>query len=52
MTRVEMFEHNSQYELEKIINDFIKNKKVISVSYSTVLVGYSVNHYACVTYEV
>ena len=52
MNRVEMFHHSSQYELEKLINDFIENKKVISVSYSTTMVGYYVNHYACVTYEV
>ena len=52
MNRVEMFDSNSQYELEKMINAYIKDKKVISVSYSTTLVGYSVHHHACVCYEV
>ena len=52
MTRVEMFHNSSQYELEAAINDFIEHKKVISVSYSTTKVGYSVEHYACVVYEV
>ena len=52
MSRVEMFNSDSQYELEKKINAYIKDKKVISVSYSTTLVGYSVNHYACICYEV
>ena len=52
MSKVEMFYNDSQYNLEKEINYFIQNKKVISVSYSTTLVGYSVHHYACVCYEV
>ena len=52
MSRVEMFSNNSQYGLEKAINDFIEHKKIISVSYSTTLVGYTVHHYACVCYEV
>lgn len=52
MCRVEMFYNSSQYELEKAINYFIEDKKVISVSYSTTNVGYDVHHYACVCYEV
>lgn len=52
MSKVKMFSKSSQYELEKTINDFIKNTKVISVSYSTTRVGYSVHHFACVCYEV
>ena len=52
MSRVQMFENKLQYALEQKINEFIKDKKVISISYSTSLVGYYVYHYACVVYEV
>lgn len=52
MKQVKFFRKDHQYELEKAVNEFIKNKNVISVSYSTNTVGYSVYHYCCVVYSV
>ena len=52
MKQVKFFRNEYQYQLESEVNDFIKNKNVISVSYSTNTVGYSVEHFCCVVYSV
>lgn len=52
MKQVKFFSNEYQYKLEREVNDFIKNKNVISVSYSTNTVGYSVEHFCCVVYSV
>ena len=51
MYRVETFYEEYRTVLENKINAFIKNKKVVNVSYSTQKVGYSVHHFALVCYE-
>ena len=52
MYKVESFYEAYRGDLVNKINEFIKNKKVVNVSYSTHTVGYSVHHYAMVCYEV
>lgn len=52
MKQVKFFRSEYQHELEKEVNGFIKNKNVVSISYSTNSVGYSVYHYCCVIYSV
>ena len=52
MYRVETFYEEYRSDLERKINEFIKNKNVVNVSYSTQMVGYSVHHYALVCYEI
>lgn len=52
MYKVEIFAEEYRTNLENKINAFIKNKKVVNVSYSTQMVGYSVHHYALVCYEI
>lgn len=51
MTKVKFFSNESQYFLEKEVNDFMKGKLIVSVSYSTNTVGYSIKHYCCVLYN-
>lgn len=50
MTKVKFFREECQDELEREVNNFIRNKRVINISYSTNSVGYSIYHYCCVTY--
>ena len=50
MTKVKFFREEYQGELEREVNNFIRNKRVINISYSTNSVGYSIYHYCCVTY--
>lgn len=50
MAKVRFFRNESQYDLEKAVNDFIRDKNVVNVSYSTNTVGYSIYHYCCVLY--
>ena len=52
MCKVETFTTDSRLDLEREINSFIQNKKVVSISYSTEMVGFTVHHYALVCYEV
>ena len=52
MCKVETFNEQGRVELERKINSFIQNKKVVSISYSTEMIGYTVHHYALVCYEV
>lgn len=40
-----------KYDLDDQVNDFIKDKEVINVSLSVVLVGYTCNYYAMVAYK-
>ena len=37
--------------LEKQINDFIKDKQVINISYAVYMCGYSTYREACILYE-
>ncbi len=50
MTKVRFFRKEHQYDLEKEVNDFICDKRVTNISYSTSLVGYTMYHYCCVLY--
>lgn len=52
MKQVKFFRNEYQDELEKAVNSFINNKNVVSISYSTNSVGYSVEHFCCVVYSV
>ena len=50
MTKVKFFSEEGRYKLETEVNKFIRDKKVVSISYSTNTVGYSIHHYCCVLY--
>lgn len=51
MPKVKIFDSNNSYFLEKDINEFIKDKIVINVSYSAYMCGYSTYREACILYE-
>ena len=51
MTKVKFFREEGQYDLAREVNEFIRNKNVINISYTTNTVGYSVYHYCCVLYN-
>ena len=51
MPKVKIFEDSNSYYLEKDINTFIQDKKVLDISYSTHMCGYSTYRSACVLYE-
>lgn len=51
MPKVKIFENDSSYYLEKEINDFIKDKKVLNISYNVHMYGYSSYREACILYE-
>ena len=51
MNKVKFFRENAQFDLEREVTDFIKDKKVISISYSTNTVGYSIEHFCVVLYS-
>lgn len=51
MPKVKIFEDNSSYYLEKEINNFIQDKKVLDISYNVHMCGYSAYRSACVLYE-
>jgi hypothetical protein len=51
MTKVKFFRAEGQYDLTTEVNNFICNKNVINISYSTNTVGYSIYHYCCVLYN-
>lgn len=51
MTKVKFFEENLQRHLERKVNEFIQDKTVVSISYSTNTLGYNVYHYCCVVYQ-
>ena len=52
MKKVRLFKNRHSIDLEREVNSFIKDKNVVSVSYSTNSVGYSVYHFCCVVYSV
>ena len=37
MTKIKIFASDSAYEVERMVNDFIKDKKVVDIKYSNVL---------------
>lgn len=51
MTKVKFFSNEYQLELQEEVNKFIQGKMIVSVSYSTNTVGYSIRHYCCVVYN-
>ena len=48
---IKIFNNECEYKLECTVNDFIKNKKVINISYSVRDLGYSNWYTCCVLYE-
>ena len=52
MPKVKMIADGSMYDLEKKVNDFIKDKKVISISYAIAGCGYGYTHECCILYNV
>lgn len=50
MTKIKLFSSECPAELQQEVNNFLKGKFLVNVSYSTNIVGYSIIHYCCVTY--
>ena len=51
MDIVKFFHSDSIFKLQEEVNNFIKDKFIISVSYSTSKTGYSTQHYCCIAYK-
>lgn len=51
MQKVKFFTSGTAVGLEKLVNEFIKDKKVISVSYSAFQAGLAQWQQCCVLYE-
>lgn len=51
MIKVKFFGKNTQFDLEIEVNEFIKNKKIINISYSIAECGYGYIHGCCILYE-
>ena len=51
MSKVKIFYNDTRSTLEKEINDFIKDKRVISVSFVSSEVKYHFRYECCVLYE-
>ena len=52
MPKVEIIGGNmSRYGLEEEINNFIKDKNVINISYTAYMCGYHTHREACILYE-
>lgn len=51
MPKVKIFEDHNSFYLEKDINNFIQDKKVLNISYNVYMCGYSTYYSACVLYE-
>lgn len=52
MLKVKIIADDSKYGLEEKINEFIKDKKVINISYTIAGCGYGYTHECCILYEV
>lgn len=48
--KVEFFEDEHKYELERKINKFAETHHIENISYSVNEIGYSTWHYCCVLY--
>lgn len=51
MLKTKFFQEDHQWDLEEAVNKFIRDKNVISVSYTVAPCGYGRTHYCCVLYE-
>lgn len=51
MPKVKIFEDNNSYYLEKEINEFIQDKKVLNISHNIYVCGYSTYYSTCILYE-
>lgn len=52
MFKVKTISGDSMYGLEKDVNEFIKDKKVINISYTMSGCGYGYIRECCILYEV
>ena len=51
MFKAKFFKEQVQYNLDKAVNDFIKDKNVVNISFSVAQCGYSYIHCCCVLYN-
>ena len=51
MPKVKFFMADTQAYLERMVNEFISDKIVINISYTTKEAGYTVHHCCCVLYN-
>ncbi len=51
MAKVKFFREDSQLKLEREVDNFIRNKRVINISYSIAELGYGYTHGCCVLYD-
>lgn len=51
MNKVELFREYNESKLQSTINDFIKDKEVINISYSIAPCGYGYVYACCILYH-
>lgn len=51
MLKTKFFREDLAFELEREVNDFIKDKLVVNISYSVAQCGYGYIHCCCVLYN-
>ena len=51
MLKTKFFKAAHMCELEREVNDFIRDKAVVNISYSVVLCSHSLGHCCCVLYN-
>ena len=51
MNKVRFIRNASAYDLEVEVNKFIKDKNIVSISYSVAQCGYNYIHCCCILYK-
>ena len=51
MLKIEIIEDESKVGLERKVNEFVKNKIIISISYAIAPCGYAYIRECCILYE-
>ena len=51
MNKVKLIRKDKEWQLQEAINDFIKDKEVINISYSVAPCGYEYIYACCILYR-
>ena len=49
--KAKFFREDNTFDLEKTVNNFIKGKNIINISYSVAKCGYGYIHCCCILYK-
>ena len=52
MCKVKIFKEDSMYNIEKQINEFLHDRKLIGTSINTTWAGHTLYYIVCVSYEI